>query len=182
MDCGVTQALAAFTRRYIDLWQQGTGHPPASDALYGVPSPCITETGEETVYWLPQPFLPASSLDGVERALDISLHPDIHAFYTAQYAGDMAAQFDSRSYTLLQVWSEDDFIRMQENLIGHLLTQKHLKLSPTLFLATTDSEMTILSLCNVSGQVMLEEFGTTRHQIVAPTLAEFLCALRAQIR
>ncbi|PWC14931.1 SecY-interacting protein [Brenneria roseae subsp. americana] len=181
MDCDVSQALAAFTQRYIELWQRETGHSPASDALYGVPSTCIIETREETVYWLPQLFSPASALDGVERALDISLHPDIHAFYTTQYAGDMTAQFDSRSCTLLQVWSEGDFIRMQENLIGHLLTQKRLKLSPTLFLATTDSEMTMVSLCNVSGQVLLEEFGTKRHQILAPTLAGFLSGLCPQI-
>ncbi|MFC3394600.1 SecY-interacting protein [Brenneria rubrifaciens] len=180
MDCEVTQALAAFTRRYIEFWQQETGHPPASAALYGVPSPCITETRAERVFWLPQPSSPALALDGVERALNISLHPDIHAFYTAQYAGDMTAQFDSHSCTLLQVWSEDDFIRIQENLIGHLLTQKRLKLSPTLFLATTESEMTMVSLCNVSGQILLEEFGTKRHQILVPTLAEFLSRLRPQ--
>ncbi|QTF09593.1 SecY-interacting protein [Brenneria izadpanahii] len=177
MDYEVPQALAAFTRRYVELWRQETGHPPASEALYGVPSPCITESQGGEVFWLPQPFLPDAALDGVERALDISLHPDIHAFYTAQYAGDMAAQFESVSCVLLQVWSEEDFSRMQENLIGHLLTQKRLKLPPTLFVATTDSEMTMVSLSNVSGQVILEEFGTKKHQVLAPTLVDFLSRL-----
>ncbi|ATA25053.1 SecY-interacting protein [Brenneria goodwinii] len=173
----VPQALAAFTQRYVELWRRETGHPPASEALYGVPSPCITQSQSGEVFWLPQPFLPAAALDGVERALDISLHPDIHAFYTTQYAGDMAAQFESVSCVLLQTWSEDDFSRMQENLIGHLLTQKRLKLPPTLFLATTDSEMTMISLCNVSGQVLLEEFGTKKHRVLAATLADFLSQL-----
>ncbi|MCL2893491.1 SecY-interacting protein [Brenneria tiliae] len=177
MDYEVTQALAAFTRRYVELWRQETGQPPASEALYGVPSPCITASREDAVYWLPQPFLPAASLDGVERALDIGLHPDIHAFYTAQYAGDMAARFGEVACILLQVWSEEDFSRMQENLIGHLLTQKRLKLPPTLFLATTDSEMTMISLANISGEVILEEFGTRKHQVLAPTLADFLSGL-----
>ncbi|MDX5627990.1 MULTISPECIES: SecY-interacting protein [unclassified Brenneria] len=178
MDYEVPQALAAFTQRYVELWRQETGRPPASAALYGVPSPCITDTRDDEVYWLPQPFLPDAMLDGVERALDISLHPDVHAFYTSQYAGDMTAQFEAISCVLLQVWSEDDFTRMQENLIGHLLTQKRLKLPPTLFLATTDSEMTMISLCNVSGQVILEEFGTKKHQVLAPTLTDFLSRLR----
>lgn len=178
MDYEVPQALAAFTERYVELWRQETGHPPASADLYGVPSPCIADTRDGEVYWSPQPFLPAARLDGVERALDISLHPDIHAFYTSQYAGDMTARFAATSCTLLQVWSEDDFIRMQENLIGHLLTQKRLKLPPTLFLATTDEEMTMVSLANVSGQVILEEFGTSKHQVLAPTLADFLSQLR----
>lgn len=181
MDCDVNEALSAFTQRYISLWQQETGDLPASDALYGVPSPCIIKNQDESVYWLPQPFSSVARLDGVERALEISLHPDIHAFYTAQYAGDMTAQFDSHPCTLLQVWSEDDFVRMQENLIGHLLTQKRLKLSPTLFLATTDSEMTMVSLCNVSGQILMEEFGTRQRQMLSPDLSTFLAELCPKI-
>ncbi|MEC5317897.1 SecY-interacting protein [Brenneria populi subsp. brevivirga] len=182
MDYDIPQALAAFTQRYVELWRQETGHPPASEALYGVPSPCITESRDGEVYWLPRPFSPDAMLDGVERALDISLHPDAHAFYTSQYAGDMAARFEAVSCVLLQVWSEDDFTRMQENLIGHLLTQKRLKLPPTLFLATTDSDMTMVSLANISGQVILEEFGTRKQQVLAPTLADFLARLRPLAR
>ncbi|AOR64317.1 SecY-interacting protein [Pectobacterium wasabiae] len=177
MEHEVVSALAAFTQRYVACWQQEKGHLPASEALYGIASPCIVENHEDAVYWLPQPFVPSTALNGVERALEISLHPDVHAFYTTQYAGDMAAQCGSLSCQLLQVWSEEDFIRMQENLIGHLLTQKRLKLTPTLFLATTDSEMSMVSLCNVSGEVVLEEFGTKKRQTLAPTLAAFLSGL-----
>lgn len=45
MDLNISTALRSFTQRYIDLWQQQTGHLPASKELYGVPSPCIVETG-----------------------------------------------------------------------------------------------------------------------------------------
>lgn len=182
MDYDIPQALAAFTQRYVELWRQETGYPPASEELYGVPSPCIAESRNGEVYWLPQPFPPGAMLDGVERALDISLHPDAHAFYTSQYAGDMTAQFEAISCVLLQVWSADDFTRMQENLIGHLLTQKRLKLPPTLFLATTGCEMTMVSLSNISGQVILEEFGTKKNRVLAPTLADFLSQLRPLTR
>lgn len=35
-------ALREFTARYCDAWQQRTGHAPASQALYGVPSPVLS--------------------------------------------------------------------------------------------------------------------------------------------
>ncbi|WP_019211550.1 SecY-interacting protein [Yersinia massiliensis] len=178
MDQNISTALNSFTQRYIDLWQQNTGHPPASKELYGVPSPCIVETQDNEVIWLPQPFVADANLNNIERALEIQLHPDIHEFYTCQYAGDMMADLGDHRFNLLQVWSEDDFIRLQENLIGHLVTQKRLKLSPTLFLATTESEMTMASFCNVSGNVVLEEFGRSKRTLLASNLTHFLDALR----
>lgn len=181
MDYDVSHALREFTQRYVDAWQQLYGHAPASQELYGVASPCIVENRDDTVLWLPQPFMPAASLEKVEQALELQLQPDIHTFYTQQYAGDMGTQFGEHSLTLLQVWSEDDFIRLQENLIGHLVTQKRLKLSPTLFLATTESEMTLVSLCNVSGNVLLEQFGSKKRTLLASCLGEFLHALHPKL-
>lgn len=58
----------------------------------------------------------------------------------------MHAQFGDIKLTLLQTWSEDDFRRVQENLIGHLVTQKRLKLPPTLFIATLEEELEVISV------------------------------------
>lgn len=178
MDHDLSHALREFTQRYVDLWQKERGHAPASCELHGVPSPCIQENRNNEVLWLPQPFTSAATLEKVETALGLRLQPDAHSFYTQQYAGDMSAIFGEHRLSLLQVWSENDFIRLQENLIGHLLTQKRLRLSPTLFLATTESEMTLVSLCNVSGNVVLEQFGSDKHRLLAVTLGNFLDALR----
>ncbi|PLR35741.1 SecY-interacting protein [Chimaeribacter arupi] len=172
------EALSAFTQRYEAHWQAQTGFAPASEALLGVPSPCVLRSSDEAVYWQAQPFSPPATLANVERALDIQLRDEIHAFYTSQYAGDMTATFDGQALTLLQVWSEEDFTRLQENLIGHLVTQKRLKLSPTLFIGTTDSEMLMVSLCNLTGNVVLESFGTARRTVLAPTLPAFLNQLQ----
>ncbi|MGK2889669.1 MAG: SecY-interacting protein Syd [Candidatus Malihini olakiniferum] len=96
--------------------------------------------------------------------------------------GDMAARFDDIDCLLLQSWSEDDFVRMQENLIGHLLTQQRFKLPPTLFLATIASEMALISLSNVSGEVWLETFVTPEHRVMAPSLLVFLQKLQPRIK
>ncbi|WON76000.1 SecY-interacting protein [Serratia sp. UGAL515B_01] len=178
MEHDVSSALREFTQRYVDVWQLQRQHAPLSQELYGVASPCIIENRDDAVLWLPQPFTPAATLERVEKALEIQLQPDSHTFYTRQYAGDMAAQFAEHHLTLLQVWSEDDFIRLQENLIGHLVTQKRLKLSPTIFLATTESEMALVSLCNVSGKVVLEQFGTNKRTELSASLAKFLDGLQ----
>ncbi|SUC38209.1 SecY interacting protein Syd [Proteus mirabilis] len=82
------------------------------------------------VYWLPQPFTGRDKLEKVEKAMGIIIRSELHDYFTTQYAGDMQVRFDSLNFTLLQIWSEEDFIRLQENMIGHLVTQKRLKLTP----------------------------------------------------
>ncbi len=124
-----------------------------------------------------RPFEGEENVNAVERAFDIMVQPALHAFYTTQFAGDMPAQFADEKLTLLQTWSQDDFRRVQENLIGHLVTQKRLKLPPTLFIATQENELEVISVCNLSGEVIKETLGTRNRTVLAATLAEFLTQL-----
>lgn len=181
MDNNVKSALDNVTTRFVEYVRQQTGNEPASRELYGISSPCIVRTDGEQVFWLPVKLKHAANLHNIENAMDIALHPDIHAFYTTQYAGDIKAKFNDIELTLVQVWSEDDFIRLQENLIGHLFTQRRLKLAPTLFIATLESELELISLCNVSGEVILEVFGSKKREVLAPSLATFLNTLEIVI-
>ncbi|MDE8557246.1 SecY-interacting protein [Pantoea vagans] len=174
-------ALRDFTIRYCQHWLQQTGHAPASSDLYGVPSPCALEDREQRVVWQPLPFSLPPTLDAVERAVDIQLQPPITAFYSTQFAGDMQARFGENQLTLLQVWSEEDFLRLQENLIGHLVMQRRLRQSPTLFIATTDSEEEIISLSNLSGEVILEQPGRKQRVVLAKSLEIFLKSLQPVI-
>ncbi len=129
MDIETANALTTFTTRYCDAWHEKQGTWPQSADLYGVPSPCIISSLDDYVIWQPKPFAGEQNVNAVERAMDIVVQPAVHAFYTAQFAGDMPARFADITLTLLQTWSEDDLQRVQENLIGHLVTQKRLKLS-----------------------------------------------------
>ncbi|MBJ3813809.1 SecY-interacting protein [Shimwellia pseudoproteus] len=167
-------ALMAFTQRYCQGWQQQSGHGPVSSDLIGLPSPCIVTSDDHQVEWHPVPCEPATDLSAVERALEITLQPDAHQFWCSQYAGDMAARREGNPLTLLQAWSECDFQRAQENIIGHLVMQRRLKISPTVFLATTDDELTIISLCNLTGEVVLEKLGTPHRTTLARGLSDFL--------
>lgn len=173
----ISSELKTFTQKYIDLWQEKSGLPPASHDLYGVPSHCIFRTGDEVVYWLPQPFIGSDKLEKVEKAMGIVIRPELHDYFSTQYAGDMQVCFNDIHFSLIQIWSEEDFIRLQENMIGHLVTQKRLKLTPTLFIGTTDSEKDIISVCNVSGEVILETFGQKKREVLAENLSIFLSKL-----
>lgn len=175
MNITVSEALTHFTQQYVAMWLEHTGLPPASTELYGIPSSCIVRTGKNWVYWEPQAFPEQDkNLNKVATALDIELQPSIHAFYTTQLAGDMKAKFHDQTLSLVQVWNEDDFIRLQENLIGHLVTQKRLKLSPTLFIATLESDLEMISLCNLTGEIILEKFGSRERKVLAPDLSQFI--------
>jgi len=171
-------ALRDFSHRYCELWQQHHGHAPASTELHGIPSPCIVAAHEDEVWWQPQPFTLAKNLDAVERALDLRLQPSIAGFYTTQFSGDMKGTFAGRRVSLVQVWSEDDFVRVQENLIGHLVMKRRLKHSPTIFIATTESELEVVSVCNISGEVIIEQLGTTKREVITPSLKKFLILLQ----
>lgn len=177
MDPQTADALKGFTQRYCEAWQQRHGTQPRSEDLYGVPSPCVMATEGESVLWQPQPFSLEPTLAAVERALDIVVQQPLQTYYTSQYAGDMPALFGERQLTLLQVWGPDDFQRVQENLIGHLATQKRLKLSPTLFIGTLDSELDVVSVCNLTGEVILETLGTRNRTTLSASVASFLTHL-----
>ncbi|WP_434639057.1 SecY-interacting protein [Klebsiella sp. I138] len=174
MDYQTAEALRAFTQRYCDAWQQQCASLPRSEELYGVPSPCISATHGDAVFWQPQPFTAEQNISAVERALDIVVQQPIHSYYTTQFAGDMPARFAGETMTLLQTWSPDDFQRVQENLIGHLVVQKRLKLPPTLFIATLESELGVISVCNLSGEVLKETLGTRKRTTLSPSLSNFL--------
>lgn len=133
----ISEAIQAFTRRYCDSWQQHTGQPPVSTTLADSDSPCIQHRTEHGVCWLPQPFTLPPTLSAVERGIEIALQPAAVAWYTSQFAADMEVHWRGEEITLLQVWNEDDFQRLQENLIGHLVMKRRLKQSPTLFIAAT---------------------------------------------
>ncbi|QNU42802.1 SecY-interacting protein [Mixta calida] len=178
MNDHIATALRGFTQRYCEQWQHQHGHLPASADLYGIPSPCVVESRNDVVLWQPRPFDAEPHLAAVERALDLQLQPAAVGYYTTQYAGDMQAMFDRQSITLLQVWSEDDFVRVQENLIGHLVMKRRLKQTPTLFIATTDSDLDVVSLCNLSGEVVLEKLGTPQRKVLAPDIQAFLNILQ----
>lgn len=171
------QALSLFTQRYIEQWQTEFNHLPRSTELYGMPSPCIIKKDDSAVFWLPV-ATNHHSLDVVEEVIYLTIHPDTRLFYSAQYAGDMMATFDERSLSLIQVWSDEDFSRLEQNMLAHLSMQKRLKRRPSVFIATTTDETEIITIDNQTGAVMLEKLIENKTDKLAENLATFLSGLK----
>lgn len=143
------------------------------------PSPCYgqnTEPGTR-VPWCPVRQTQNNHFQNVESAMGLTLDPQYCEYFTRYYSENLPATAEQGNCELLQVWNQDDFERLQQNLIGHLLMKKRLKQSPTLFFALTDEDDFILTIDNESGRVMLEQVGKQPVREVADDLATFLTGL-----
>lgn len=177
----VIDALQQLNLRYEQCWQNTMQTLPQSVSLCDISSPCVVFQDSERVYWQPQPRCQDINLQAVEQALDIQIREDIHAYFSAQFAADMAVNWQSHALILLQVWNEEDWSRLQENLIGHLVAQRQRKCTPTLFLALTDDDNQIVSVCNLTGAVVLERLGSSEHTVLVDNLVAFLGGLQPRI-
>lgn len=181
MSNSIVNALQIINQQYLETADQEYGSLPTSSDLVGIASPCIVETKSGQVYWQPMPRQELADFSNLEKGIELRLHSDIKDFYGSQYSADLAMSWKGKPLTLLQVWSDDDFIRLQENILGHLVTQRRLKLKPTVFIAAIDSDLDVISICNMTGQVVLEHLGTDKREVLCEDLAEFLSQLDVEV-
>ncbi len=147
------------------------------------PSACYQGRADngEKVPWKPVRQSGGNSFSNVESALEITLNPQFCEFFTRYYSDNLCANAPQGNCELLQVWNDDDFERLQQNIIGHVLMKRRLKQQPTLFFALTDEEDTILSVLNETGEVVVEKVGKPAGESIAPSLASFLETLTPQL-
>ncbi len=186
MSQSVADALYQFSQKYLKTWQDSYHSLPKSEELVGLFSPCIVEDNiknHRSEYLLWQPVIREHKADfsNVEAGIEMAIHEDIKAFYGSQYSSDMEASWNKKPFTLLQVWSDEDFVRLQENILGHLVTQRRLKLQPTVFIGVTEAELDVLSICNISGNVILERLGTNKRDVLAANIVDFLLQIEAEV-
>lgn len=170
----VVSALEALLVRWMACQQQRTGGPfceVTDDWL----SPCLGRTPQTGWQrWQLASRQPAADMDNLSRALEMTLHPDLAAFYGHWYSQCLSCSFKGLRLALIQPWNDADYEHLQENLIGHALMQRRLRLPPTFFLASTRHDAFIISLDNHSGEVLFEHLGHPARTVLAPDLVTFL--------
>lgn len=185
----LVETLQQFTKQYINQYRVTHSHLPKIEQDAEWPSPCEVSYANgdaenshllaEEVYWQPAQIdnEQGVNFDNVESALEMILHPDIKTYFTTLYSENLDAACEEGNLSLLFAWNKDDFQRLQENLIGHILMKQRLKQAETIFFAVTDEEDMIISIENDTGSVWVERVGCAPHKKLADSLTQFISNL-----
>ncbi|MEP1551551.1 MAG: SecY-interacting protein [Paraglaciecola sp.] len=178
MSGSVSVALSQFVEKYL---RKASVSSESLTIEYDPqwPSLCYVSKAEvgEPVSWQPVKRKCKGDFSDIESALNVSIHTDLIEFYNEYWSDNLNAIASKGSLQLLQAWNEDDFLRLQQNLVGHVLMKQRLKQPITLFFGLTEDDDFIITLDNQSGEVMLEQVGLLPKEVLAPNLASFLHSL-----
>jgi len=184
----LVQTLLTFSKNYSEQYIEQFGHLPTIEHDEQWLSPCELGPHDANLhYWQPVSMdseqvtddqEESFSFTNVESALSIELHQDIKTYFTSIFSGDIEAQCDEGELSLLFAWNAEDFERLQENIIGHILMKQRLKQAETVFFAVTDEEDMIVSIDNISGEVWVERVGCKPHKKLSDSLVDFISQLK----
>jgi SecY interacting protein Syd len=160
----VQASLARLLSRWVNAVHDRFDRLPCLQHDDEWPSSCIVAGPDAhgLVQWQPLAREHRADFSGIEGALETRLHAD-------------------SPLTLLQVWSDRDFDRLLENLLGHAFGQRRAGQALSVFIAVTDEDDLNLCVNNESGNVVLERPGEEPLREIAPSLAVFLDALEPAV-
>ena len=141
-------------------------------------SPCQQgEVNDEYIHWQPIKVDDPLTFTNVAQALEITLHDDFSTYYSCFYSESIPVHCSEGYLELLFAWNKDDFERLQQNVIGHVLMKQKLKQPITLFFAVTDEHDHIISMINDTREIWVEKVGCLPHKKLANSLSEFIASL-----
>lgn len=123
--------------------------------------------------WIMQPRT-AASLANLNEALELIVPPALSDFYCSCFAHHLEVYFAGKNLTLLQIWNEEDFHQLQENIIGHVLMKRRLRQRDTIFIGFTEDDEEIIAVDVVSQAVVVERLGKEWEVELAPDLPTFI--------
>ncbi len=174
----LAKRVIEFSQTFVTEYQSINGHLPLTEVDEQWHSPCIQGKHSEAMeYWQPVNISDNLSFDNVEHALELTLHEDICKYFSTIYSDSMNASCEHGKLILLFPWCAEDFARLQQNIIGHVLMKRKLKQAITIFFALTDEDDTILSLNNDTGEIWVETTGCEPHKKIANSMIDFIAEL-----
>lgn len=174
----LAKSVIHFSEQFVVQFKKQLNHLPLVEKDELWPSECIQGDFDENLSkWQPVFASEKLSFSNVEDALGLALHESIKSYYSIIYSENIPAKCDEGHLQLLFAWSKEDFARLQENIIGHVLMKQKLKQPVTVFFAVTDDDDIMLSVNNESGEVWAERVGRVPHKKIADSLSDFISTL-----
>ena len=171
----LSDSLWELADKYITEYKNAFGYLPVTELDEQWPSTCqVSLFEQDKIHWQPMAVKDNLSFANIEQALDIDLHQDIQTYFSTFNSENLDATSTEGRLSLLFAWNNDDFLRLQENIIGHILMKNKLKQKLTIFFAVTEEEDMILSIMNATGEIWLERVGCEPHRKIADSLVDFL--------
>ena len=172
----VAVELGAFVDRYLARYPElADPFDPQWRSPCELGEPRQSADGVPVISWHPVKRAFADDFAGLERALELAIHPDIKAYYGAFWSGGLEATAKQGHVSLILPWNPADIERLVENLIGHALAKRRVRAPFTVFFACTEPDSDLfLSVDNASGEIVLEAPGAKPLRTVAPSLTVFL--------
>lgn len=172
-------ALEALLTRYLNLFQTTEKGLPLVEFEQAWPSDCVIEAGnrESSYFWKPLKRNQDFSFRDLEKALELSFHPDILTFYGSFWSNGICVERQDINFNLIQIWNEEDEQLLKENLLGHAFAKMKSKLPLSFFIGCTNGDE-IICLEQESGNIVLEKPGYQGHRVLANNLETFLISLQ----
>jgi len=179
MNNTIKVALQDLYTRHAKIWKDEHNSLPQQVFDEQWISPCqVKHLQDELLTWSAVERDVEINLANIEEALEVTLHPSIAALFCSYYADGIPCLFEGHPIDLIQVWNDEDFNLLQENMIAHFMMQKRLKKPASMFIASCSDEMQVISILNETGEVQLETLGKKQEAILAPDLETFLAKLQ----
>ncbi|WP_462157943.1 SecY-interacting protein [Pseudoalteromonas sp. GB56] len=165
---------------YIDQNQAQFGTNPMAYIDPESPSPAAIAGTEidEQVQWQLYERSDNATLTDLAKALEVNFPEQLQELFCSFYSGNLAANVDGHSIELLLPWNEEDFVRLQQNITGHVLMKRRLKQQDTVFIGLTDQDDLLLSVRLSDGAVCLEYVGKETHHVLAASISELFDILK----
>ncbi|MCZ4338532.1 SecY-interacting protein [Shewanella colwelliana] len=181
-------ALDNFLAFYHQSYMDKLGEPPRyyprgeqSDCIEGEYLEGMDESQKVSVTWRAVKRQVKGSFDNIDHALEMTLHSDINHLYGDYFAAPLMFNSQWGDGELLQVWNDNDFDYLQQNLIGHLMMKQKLKQPATWFIGVLGEGDQMLVVNNEDGSVWIEIPGDEPQIKLADTLDAFISVLTPRV-
>ena len=174
------EALEQLMGRWLAHFEQsGQGWPTLEyDKAWTSDCQLKDSLNDGFIGWSPVKNEQPGDFSNIEQALECELHQDVKDYYTGYWSADLEVEHEKGPMSLLQIFNQEDFDILQQNIIGYVMMKRLLKQRVTIFFAVTDQDDQMISLLNDSGEIWLEYVGQEPHLKLADTMAEFLSLLK----